>query len=100
MTKAAGQSDREQVARERVAALEKKLSRLVIVMPIHTVASNGSASAGNAQAGLRVLRDGTEVGLAQWGTALPIDPGDHLIAVSATGKKPWQTTASVPPTGA
>jgi hypothetical protein len=90
MTKAAGQSDREQVARDRVAALEKKLSKLVLLR----------TTSGKPPAGLRVLRDGTEVGSGQWGTPVPIDPGDHLIAVSATGKKAWQTTASVPATGA
>ena len=35
------------------------------------------------------------MGRALWGTAIPIDPGSHLIEVTAPGKKPWQTTAKV-----
>jgi hypothetical protein len=35
------------------------------------------------------------VGHALWGAAIPVDPGSHVIEVTAPGKKPWQATAKV-----
>ncbi len=81
--KTMGQSDREKVARERAAALAPRLSKITIT----------SASA--SMAGLEIKRDGTPVGRALWGTAIPVDPGPHVIEATAPGKKPWQTTAKV-----
>jgi hypothetical protein len=82
-TKAAGQADREQVARDRAAAIEKKLSRLTI----HVDAAS--------TAGLKVLRDGSEVGHALWDTAVPIDPGQHKLVASAPGKLSWEGSFTV-----
>jgi hypothetical protein len=81
--KTMGQSDREKVARERAAALSSRLSKITIT----------SASA--SMAGLEIKRDGKPVGRALWGTAIPVDPGPHVIEATAPGKKPWQTTAKV-----
>lgn len=81
-TKAAGQKDREAVARRRAQALERKLSHLTI-----EVAS--------PPADLTVTRDGVAIGSAVWGTAAPVDPGQHTIEASAPGKKPWQVTVTV-----
>ena len=82
-TKAAGQSQREQVARARAAALEPNLVRLVVEVssPVD---------------GLIVERDGVVVGRASWGLALPVDPGDHVVAASAPGKRRWSQSTSVP----
>lgn len=85
-TKAAGQKDREAVARQRAEALEKKLSRLTIEVA-------------KEPAGLTVLRDGVAVGAAIFGTPTPIDPGEHTIEARAPGKKPWQATVTVKPSG-
>ncbi|MEO7332129.1 MAG: hypothetical protein ABI193_26370 [Minicystis sp.] len=82
-TKAAGQADREQVARDRAATIEKKLSRLSIHVDAATTA------------GLKVLRDGSEVGHALWDTAVPIDPGQHRLVASAPGKLSWEGTFNV-----
>ena len=81
-TKAAGQADREQVARDRAAALERKLSRVTVRVD------------GASVAGLHVTRDGTEIGQALWGTPLPVDPGEHRIEASAPGKITWKSTFS------
>jgi len=81
--KAMGQSDREKVARERAATLAPRLSKITIT----------SASA--SLPGLEIKRDGVAIGRALWGTAIPVDPGSHLIEASAPGKKPWQTNAKV-----
>jgi hypothetical protein len=82
-TKAAGQADREQVVRARVAVLERKLSRV-------TVKVDGASTAG-----LHVSRDGTEIGQALWGTPVPIDPGEHKIEATAPGKIAWKSTFTV-----
>jgi hypothetical protein len=71
-------------ARERAQALEPMLSRLTIEVPPDARIS-----------GLRVRRDGVEVGPAVWGTPIPIDPGDHAIEASAPAKKTWSKTTKI-----
>jgi len=75
---------REQVAREQAAALEPKLSRL-------TVSVSGDAAPG----ALTVQRDTETIPSAQWGVALPVDPGVHAVRASAPGRKAWTTTVSL-----
>src|SRR5205814_367080 len=70
-------ADREQAAQERIRVLEPKLTRARVV-PTAKIA------------GLEVSRDGKRVGDAQWGSALPVDPGEHVFEASAPGKKPWR----------
>lgn len=82
--KAAGQADREKEARARAAALEPKLSRLAIVVPEAT-----------RVAGLEVKRDGQAIGAAQWGEALPIDPGAHEVTASAPGKRAYRAQMEI-----
>ena len=82
-TKAAGQADREQVVRARVAVLERKLSRVTVRVD------------GAGVAGLHVTRDGTDIGHALWGTPVPTDPGEHRIEASAPGKIAWKSTFTV-----
>jgi serine/threonine-protein kinase len=83
---ASKQSDgRERIARERAAALEPKLSKLVIVL----------GAAESSLAGVKVRRDGAEVGEALWGTPIPTDPGTHEVVVSAPGKKSWTTSVQI-----
>lgn len=76
---------REKIARERAAALEKKLSRLQIVVPPELDRS-----------GLTLTRDGVTIGRAEYGLAVPVDPGIHVVAATAPGRKSWSTNASVP----
>lgn len=80
-----GRSDREQAARERGTALEQKLSTLTLEVPADVAQSPG----------FTVRRDGETVPPAAWGSAVPLDPGEHLIEVSADGKKPWQAKVSL-----
>ncbi len=65
-----GRADWEELARARAAALEPSLSRLTISL----VASTD---------GLEVRRDGALVGQAELGTAIPVDPGPHVIDATA-----------------
>jgi hypothetical protein len=80
--------DRVRIARERAAALEARLPRLVI-----TVASDKQVT------GLLVRRDGVEVGQVEWGLALPLDPGSHTVSAAAPDREPWSVTVDVPPSG-
>jgi hypothetical protein len=76
-----GRADREQAARERAEALEPKLSRLTITVDARVA----------KEPGLVVKRNGAAVGAATFGTAVPVDPGEHTIEATAQGKKPWST---------
>lgn len=84
--KRSGETAREKVAREHAAHLEPKLSHLEVTL------MNGADPNG-----LRIQRDGIEVGRGQWSTPLPIDPGEHRITASAPGKKTWEKAIHVPP---
>ncbi|WP_437498850.1 hypothetical protein [Sorangium sp. So ce1099] len=80
----AGQTERERVARARAAALEPRLSRLQIVVPPEA-----------AIAGMELTRDSVPVGRALWGTAVPLDPGEHRVAAVAPGHKPWEAKVAI-----
>lgn len=83
--RAGGQPEREAAAKERASALEPKLTRLRIVVP-------------EAATTAKIYRDEQEVGRAAWGTAMPVDPGSHVIRVTAPGKKDWTHEVQVPTT--
>jgi hypothetical protein len=83
--RAGNQPQREAAAKERAAALEPKLTRLRVVVP-------------EPAPDAKIFRDDQEVGKAAWGTAMPVDPGDHVIRVTAEGKKEWTQDVKVPPT--
>ena len=84
-TKAAGQTDREEIARARASALEPRLARLTIVVrqPVD---------------GLVIKRDAAGVGEAAWGIAVPVDPGPHTIEATAPHRKAWSSTMNLPAT--
>jgi hypothetical protein len=69
----ANQKARQKKAQDRIAALEPRLARLTVVVGPEVRSAEG----------LRVTRDGIEVGPSQWGTALPVNKGE--ITVSAKG---------------
>jgi hypothetical protein len=80
-----GRDDRVGEARRQIALLEPRLARLAV--------SVGAT----ATAGLVVRLDGTPLGPASWGTAIPVDPGSHGVEATAPGHAPWSTRASVAP---
>jgi hypothetical protein len=82
LAKAAGQQKRAETAEAHAAELEPKLARLRVVAP-------GLPADGVLQ------RDGTPVGEAARSVATPVDPGDHTVAASAPGRRPWSTTVKV-----
>ena len=42
--------------------------------------------------GLVIARDGAQISSAMWGSAIPVDPGRHLVEASAPGYRKWATT--------
>jgi hypothetical protein len=82
-TAALRHDDREKVARERAANLEPKLVRLRIGVPA------------DPPAGLLIRRDGVALGNAEWGVAVPVDPGTHFVTATAPGRSPWSTSIRV-----
>lgn len=83
-----GRRDREVEAATHVQALEPRLSRLTIVVP-----------EGAQVEGLRVERDGRELGQPAWSMAIPIDGGEHVVRATALGRDPFVTTIVIGPEG-
>src|SRR4029077_3592630 len=67
---------RAHVARGRAQGLEPKLLRMTIAV-----------SPTVPLAGLQVLRDGVPISQEEWRLPLPVDPGEHVVFVSAPGHK-------------
>lgn len=84
---ASGQPARAQVATQRAAAIESKVSKLTIAAP-------------KTATGLEVRRNGELLGSVLWGNAAPVDPGSYTIEASAPGKRRWSSVATVGPNGA
>jgi hypothetical protein len=82
-------SDREKAAREKVAALEPRLSYLTIL----------TARSVTETPGVEITRNGVQVGTATLGTAVPVDGGAYTISVTAPGKKSWSAQINVAPSG-
>jgi hypothetical protein len=68
-------TERETAAQEHIAALEKRLVKLNIVVK-------------QDMPSLEVKRDGAVVGRPQWGVPVPVDPGAHAFDARADKKKP------------
>jgi tetratricopeptide (TPR) repeat protein len=79
-----GQKEREQLAEEAANRIKSQLHYIVV-------------SVKEPAPGLVVKRDGVEVVTMVAGkqVPLPIDPGEHVIEVSAPGKKPWSKTIQI-----
>jgi hypothetical protein len=82
--KAAGQTDREQVLRDRAAALDPRIARLVI-----------EVSDPNPK--LVVKRGDLPLDTDAYGKAKAVDPGSYQITAKAPGKKTWQKQVEVAP---
>jgi hypothetical protein len=76
--------DWETAARSHAEALEPKLVRLSVQVP-----------EASRVPGLVIVRDGAKLGAGEWGVAIPVDPGEHVVSASATGRAPWETRSSV-----
>jgi hypothetical protein len=77
----AGSVDRERIARQRIEALEPKLSYLTVIT------WKGQE--------VEVTRDGALLEPAVLSTPIPVDPGEHTISAASSGKRSWSTKVSV-----
>lgn len=75
-----GQPDRVRYAKRRVAETEAKLVRLTVDVPADARIPS-----------LEVLRDGDTLREPLWGSAVPVDPGDHLVEARAPGYKTFES---------
>ena len=76
--------DREAVAAERRAAIEKRLSRIALSVPSNT-------------SGMKVLLDGQELGTGAIGASIPVDPGKHIVRAIVPDKPPYEKEVLVGP---
>lgn len=81
---ASGQHERARAASRRASLLESRLPRLKIAVP-----------AASRAPGLEITRDATVVGEAQWDVALPVDPGDHQVEVTAPKRRAFAAVVNV-----
>jgi len=81
---AVGQTEREQLARERASGLEPRLSRLLI-------------SVSGDTDGLVVRRNHQTIPRENYGAEEAVDPGKFSIEAAAPGRKPWSVEVEVPP---
>lgn len=70
-----GRADREELAREHLAGLEKRVMRIVVVVPKP----------------YDVTLDGSKLSPAAWGIAIAVDPGEHRVVAEAEGATRWQS---------
>jgi len=84
LARKAQRADWESTARARAVAIEPSLVRLTVSVP-----------EGSRIPGLVVTRDGVRITVGEWGVAIPVDPGEHVVAASAEGRTPWETRATV-----
>lgn len=83
-----GDVERQEEGARRALKLEGSLSKLTISV------------AGSPGAGIEVRRDGGLIGEGQWGAAVPVDAGEHVIEVTAPGRQKWTTKVQVAAGGA
>ncbi len=75
--------EREDFALKRQRALAPRLSRLRIALSTAPVE------------GLVVVRDGARVAPVAYGVEVPVDPGPHVVNVTAPGRRPWSAEVAV-----
>jgi len=80
----AQQADREQIANERAAHLNGRLSKLELRVP-----------AARRVPGLELRINDAPVPSASWNFPMPVDPGHARIEARAPGKKPWLVEVKV-----
>jgi hypothetical protein len=74
--------EREKFARDRVASLGPRLPRLTLKIT-------------DVPAGMEVRLDGANVPLSAWGTAMTVDPGEHVVEAIARDRAPWKAAINV-----
>jgi hypothetical protein len=86
----ARQEERQAKAHDRARALKPSLALLTVVVP----------AAAAAIPGLELRRDGLPVSPVEWGLAIPVDKGKHVLVATAPGRQPWEQAVDLPRDGA
>ena len=73
-----GRSDREDLAREHLAAIEPRLVRVQVLVPEKIKPRSPTVSL-----------DDSKLAPAAWGTAIVVDPGHHRVVVDAEATPQW-----------
>lgn len=82
---AAGNSTRQGEARLKAEAVTPKLGRLLVEL----------APEARAHDGFTVTRDGVPLSAAEFGIAVALDAGEHVVVASATGRLPRELRIAV-----
>jgi hypothetical protein len=82
LANAVGRSDYVATADRRANALFAKLARLIVSVP-------------HAVVGLVVKRDNAVLEHSEWGSAIPIDAGAHVLTASAPGYASWVSAVDI-----
>jgi hypothetical protein len=82
-----GDAARSEAAAAMAGQLERELSKLTV-----------RAEDGDIR-GLSVTRDGEEMGVAALGTAIAVDPGEHVIVASAPDHEAFRVSVTIGPSG-
>jgi len=80
----ARQPERAAFAQSRADAVAAKLSVLTVRVDVG-IRGPGAGPPGDI-AELQITRNGERMGAATWGTAIPVDPGQHVIEASKPGR--------------
>lgn len=78
--------DRAKFSQERIDVLGPRLPKMRVRV----------APANRSLQGFRLTRDELAVGEAQWGEAIPVDPGARVMKAQADGRKTWTFKVDVP----
>ena len=78
----AGKASHAKQAQDRADALKGRLCKMILVVSDEVQKTPS----------LEIRRDDTPIGAAQFGVPLPVDSGKHVIKVSGSGKRSWETT--------
>jgi hypothetical protein len=81
-----GHAERERIAKERAADLQRRLSLLEL-----------RVKKKHASSGLELFVNGVRVPAASLSTPLPVDPGSTRVEARAPDKKRWSTSLTIPP---
>lgn len=79
----ARQGERPKIARRERDRLSPQVPRLALSLPP------------GAPAGTVVRRDGSVLGEAALGVALPVDPGEHLVSIQTPGRPVWEQHVTI-----
>ena len=78
---------REAALRKKVAGLAPRVGRIIVVPPQ------------GAKPSLGLDCDGVPIGVSEWRTELPMDPGSHRVTASTLVGSTWSVKVVVPPDG-